>query len=361
MPYAFRLASCLTLLTVAPACQPAEAGPASREDALPVAVAEVRPQDRYVVTRRFTGVVRSRRDARLGFERGGLVAKVKVDDGDAVKHGQVIAHLDVRSLVAERRQLVAKLAEAEAGVSIARLTSGRLDRLAEERFASRQQRDEASFQLEAARAQREQLRAAIAALDVAIDKSVLRAPFAGTVSKRLVDEGTVVAAGTPVVRFLDQGRSEAVIGVPVAVAPEIAVGSRREVEVAEDVVEGEIVAHVRDVDPRTRTVDVIVSLPETVDAVDGAIVRLRHRRDVEGRGVWLPRQTLTEGLPGLFSAYAVEGGRAVRHDVEILHLEDDQVFARSTLEAGAVVVVAGTHRLVQHQRVRRVDASEAQR
>ncbi len=53
--------------------------------ALVVRVAPVAMEDALTVRRRFVGMVEARRESRIGFELGGQVAEVLVDEGDAVQ------------------------------------------------------------------------------------------------------------------------------------------------------------------------------------------------------------------------------------------------------------------------------------
>jgi len=321
---------------------------------------EVEPLDGYEIRRVFSGVVRSRRASRLGFERAGLVSEVLVDEGDVVEQGQLIAKLDTAQLRAARRRVLAGLREAQAGVGISTLTADRLNKLADEQFISRQSADEAKFGLQAAEAKKNELEAALAQIDVDLRKSRLVAPFSGTVSARLVDEGTVVSAGAPVVRFLESERQEAVVGIPTFIA--VPLGSEQELEVAGQRVFAPVTALVEDVDARTRTVTLIIELPEEVDAAAGEIVRLVYRRSVPGDGFWIPTTALTQGFRGLWTVYTVKSGDdgpvVAREAVEVLHTETDRAFVRGTLEAGDQVIATGLQRVVPGQRVRSTPWSE---
>ncbi|MEM7139094.1 MAG: efflux RND transporter periplasmic adaptor subunit [Myxococcota bacterium] len=334
-------------------CAPNENHAAAAAAPLRVETLRVEPLEDYEVRRVFSGIVRSRRASRLGFERGGLVSKVLVDEGDQVEEGQLIARLDTAQLRAARKRIIAALAEAQAGVGISTLTADRLSQLADEEFISRQSADEAKFGLEAANAKKLELQAALAQVDVDLRKSRLLAPFSGIVSARMVDEGTVVAAGTPVVRFRESDQKEAVVGVPTFVA--IPVGTEQELELGGTVVRASVTAIVDDVDARTRTVTVIVALPDDVPAADGEMVRLVHRRRVDGSGFWIPTTAMTEGFRGTWTVYSIkpEGEDQVvaREAVEVLHTETDRVFVRGTLEPGDRIIATGLHRVVPGQRV----------
>ena len=334
-------------------CSGAESHAAAAPAPLLVETMEVHALDNYEVRRVFSGTVRSRRASQLGFERPGLVAKVFVDEGDAVEEGQLIAQLDTAQLRAARRRMSASLREAQAGVGISTLTADRLAKLADEQYISRQSADEARFGLRAAEAKQMELRAALAQIDVDLDKSKLVAPFSGIVSTRLVDEGTVVAAGSPVVRFRESDEREAVIGVPRTIPVEI--GSTQQLVLDGRSFAAPVSALVNDVNARTRTVAAIIELPAELEAADGQVIELVHRRRVVDSGFWVPTTALTEGLRGTWTVYSIErdgeSGFVRREAVEVLHAETDRAFVRGTLETSDQVISNGLHRVVPGQRV----------
>ena len=342
-----------TLGLASAGCNSVETRAAEEPELLFVETMEVVPLDRYDVRRVFSGTVRSRRASQLGFERGGLVEKVFVDEGDRVREGQLIAKLDTAQLRAARRRVKASLDEAQAGVGISSLTADRLTQLADEQYISRQSADEARFSLQAAEAKQLQLRAALEQIDVDIRKSRLIAPFAGVVSTRLVDEGTVVGAGSPVVQFRESDEREAVIGLPLTIAVEI--GSTQELQLDGRSFEAQVTALINDVNARTRTVTAILALPADVAAADGQVVDLVNRRSIDDSGFWVPTTALTEGLRGTWTLYSVEAdGDAFvvqREAVEVLHAETDRAFVRGTLEPSERIISTGLHRVVPGQRV----------
>jgi RND family efflux transporter MFP subunit len=347
------LASLPILGLAASGCDTAETYAATEPEPLFVETMAVVPLDRYEVRRVFSGTVRSRRASQLGFERGGLVANVYVDEGDTVKAGQLIAKLDTAQLRAARRRVAASLEEAQAGVGISTLTADRLAQLAEDQYISRQSADEARFSLQAAEAKQLQLRAALDQIDVDLRKSRLIAPFSGVVSTRLVDEGTVVGAGSPVVRFRESDEREAVIGLPLTIAVDI--GSEQELVVDGRAFRATVSALINDVNVRTRTVTAILDIPQGLPAAEGQVVDLVHRRDVADSGFWVPTTALTEGLRGTWTLYSVEpdGDSFVvqREAVEVLHAETDRAFVRGTLEPSERIIATGLHRVVPGQRV----------
>lgn len=380
---------------------------------LPVATVQVEALNAYQVSRTYTGQLEARRTSDLGFERMGKLVDLTVEEGTPVAAGQLLARLDTqalqatrRALLAERAQATARLDEMRAGPRLETIAAARArvhelqaeHRLAQRRKTRRQQLftkgvipkeeldtveagvktwlarlDAAQRQLdellagtrrEQMRAQRAllaQLDARLEALAVELDNSLLKAPFTGTVSARLVDEGTVVGVGQPILRLVENSHLEARVGLPPHTAVTLITGSTQRVQIGQTLYEAQVTALLPELDAATRTVTVVLTLDATGTprVVPGQTVRLHRLETVESPGFWLPTTALTRGERGLWSCYALvtEPGteppifRVERRDVEVLHTESTRVFARGLLRPGERVVKHGTHRLVAGQRV----------
>jgi len=328
---------------------------------LPVLVVEARPETGYEVPERYVGRLEPAREARLAFERGGLVVEVAVEEGGRVEAGDAVARLDTALLEAERARLLAQREQAAAELELARLTLERQRSLNARGHAPDQRLDEARLNAAALSARLSQTDAAIRALEVDIAKSVLRAPFAGTVGARLADEGAVVAAGAPVADLLETGRPRARVGVSPEAAAALEAGARVRLTVAGREVPARLEALRPDLSTATRTVAALIAL-DAPPAPFGETVELTVARRVPAEGTWLPLTALVEGRRGLWSVFAAApdgaGGHAVaRESVEVLHVADGRAYVRGTLADGALVVAAGAHRVIPGQAV--VPAADA--
>lgn len=326
--------------------------------ALPVDTFVARRSTGYEVKRAFAGRIVAGRTSRMGFERGGLLSRVTVDDGDQVKTGQVVARLDTAQLETRRRELAAEKNEAEARLTQAKLIEKRQADLLKRGHAAQQTYDNAKYEVAALAARLARIEAATASLDVDIAKSVLRAPFAGRVAERKVDEGTVVSAGQPVLEIYETGRQEARIGIPADMAAAMVPGRRFELDVGTKPRAAAVLSVSPTVDPATRTVNAILRLDPGPFLPAGKIVRLSLPRRFDQAGFWVPTTALSEGTRGLWSLYTIVDGKVARHAVEVLHVESRRVYVRGTLKDGDIVIRSGTHRLVPGQPVRLLPTAE---
>ncbi|WP_244219517.1 efflux RND transporter periplasmic adaptor subunit [Corallococcus interemptor] len=154
-----------------------------------------------------SGYVDSRRRSVIAPLIAGQLVEVTVEEGEAVRQGQVIARLDDRDarVVFDRAQAAvrsseAQLAATEAQAVNAERTTQRTRNLARQGVIPRAQLQDVETAgratqetLNQARAQLAVARRASEAARLQLAHTVVRAPFDGTVSKKLANEGAVLA------------------------------------------------------------------------------------------------------------------------------------------------------------------------
>src|SRR3546814_13317 len=141
-PRAVAVAACLSVLLAACGGKPdaAETDAPASTLAVTLAPAQVRPIQRTVVV---SGPVAPFEEMQLGVEiSGARVTALNVDVGQQVRKGEVLLELDHRSLDSVLQQARAALAEAGAGVELARANLARAELLVEDRYISASQLDE---------------------------------------------------------------------------------------------------------------------------------------------------------------------------------------------------------------------------
>jgi membrane fusion protein, multidrug efflux system len=322
---------------------------------IPVGAMQVLPVAGYEITRRFTGQIEAPARADLGFELGGRVERVLVEEGDLIAQGAVLARLDTSALIPERAALAAELAALEADAERARLTLARNDTLTERGFRSVADQDEARLTLIGTLARMDALSAQIAGVDVRLEKSVLTAPFDARVGVRLADAGQTLATGQPALVLFDSGPARLRVGLSPALAASMAVGDAVTVEVG-DVEQGATVLHIRpDLDATTRSRAAVLVLPPETAPVLGDTATLVLTQQVAEPGFWAPLSALREGARGSWSVMALEAGEAgdriVPAAVEVIHTDGARVFLRGQLPAGARIVAEAADRVTPGQLV----------
>lgn len=186
------VAVCTLIAIFAAGCSESEPAPELPHRAIRwMTVSDEIPSENRVIS----GIVTSVDETRLAFEVGGTVLSVDVNLGDRVERNQMLARLDPEPFELTVRDGEAALAEAVARRQAAQANFERTTALFRENVASQQeldrdtaQRDSTSSQVEAAQA-----RLNLAKRD--LRRSVLRAPFTGSISVRSIDPAEKVTSG----------------------------------------------------------------------------------------------------------------------------------------------------------------------
>lgn len=316
---------------------------------LPVPVEEFVLQDSYQREVSFLGLVRAGRASNIGFEVPGSVAELKVREGSIVEQGAVLAQLDTAQLSARRSAVAADLSRVEAELELAKIKAKRQRDLQATGAVSEEAFDETRLRARALEAQLENVRAQLAGIDIDLEKSTLRAPYAGVVAERLVNEGAVVNMGTPVLRLVADGEREAHIGIAAEQTALLEVGAVYPLVLRGQRFEATLRSIRPDVDPQTLTATAVFALPENVQGFDGEPVNLKLAETIESYGGWLPMSALLEGERGLWTVLRLDSSAerpvAVREAVEVLEVQGERAFVRGTLIDRARVVTDGVHRV----------------
>lgn len=306
-----------------------------------------------------SGPVAAVEEMQLGVEiSGARVTALNVDVGQAVKRGDVLLELDHRSLDSELQQADAGLAEAEAGVALARANVARSEPLVKDRYVSAAQLDELRAARTQAEARRNTARAARDAARLRRDFAQLRAPANGIISKRLVQPGQVVLAGSELLRMIRDGKLEWRAELPQGELARVSPGAEVELPSPDGVVTGRIRAVSPGVDSETRTGTIYADLPGR--APDAA---LQPGTYVEGRivtgngsALMVPAGAVVQ-RDGHAYVFIVDGKKtAHRLRVRTGATVDGHVEVIEGLKAGANVVDQGAGFLGDGDPVRVVDA-----
>jgi len=190
-----------------------------RPIAVDAVIAESGPVEDVVVNSE-GGTVRSHAEARLGVERAGRVASIERREGTTARRGEVVLRLDSstaeRQLESTRRELEALDAAHDAAHAADKLAQQQLARTepllergaatADQVDQARSQADAAAAELEAAEARLAGAHAAVRLAENELTHHLVRAPFDGVVSRRLVEVGESVIPGQAVLELVNLNR-----------------------------------------------------------------------------------------------------------------------------------------------------------
>ena len=379
---------------------------------LPVKTTIVEPVQSYSTSQSYTGEVAALRTSEVGFERGGKLTEVLVEEGDRISFNTPLAKLDTANLEAQHQGLIAQKAQASAVLAelsngarkeqisaaqanfrdleqqleLEKLKRSRREYLYGEGAIAREELDEITFnqkalnerlanaksnldelnngtrieQIQAQQAAVDRLAAEIEDLEITIAKSILRSPYNGIVAARNLDEGSVIETGQSIIRLMENTQPKVKIGVPIAIANKIQAGSRQQVTIGGEEHNATVSSVLPEVNTATRTRTVVLKLaPSAATQVSPQqIARLNVTQDQSIDGYWLPINALVKGDRGLWSCYALvelaSGDNiAERRHLELLETEGNRVLVRGTVQPGDEIIIDGIHRLIPNQIVKR--------
>lgn len=303
------------------------------------------------------GNIAAWQEAIIGTEANGLrLAEVRVNVGDAVKKGQVLATFAPDMMQADVAQIRATVAEAEAALAEAQANARRAKDLEATGALSAQQINQYMTAERTAQARLDAQRAQANVQALRLRQTKVLAPDDGVISARSATVGAVLPAGQELFRMIRQGRLEWRAEVPSADMARLKPGMRARVDtVGGGSIEGKVRMVAPTVDPATRNGIVYVDLKASADARAGMFARGEF--DIgSGQGLTLPQgavllrdgftYVLRVGDDSKVRELKVTVGRRVGERIEIT----------GGLDADARVVASGGGFLSDGDTVRVVDA-----
>ena len=183
--------------------------------------------------RAWDGVVEAVRQAALSAQTSGRVTAVEVDVNDHVEQGAVLLRLTAAEQQAGVNTARAQLQAAQAAANEAEQNYKRYAELGPRQYVSRAQIDQARAARDTAVATVAAARAQVAQAGQQTDYTVLRAPYAGVVSRRDVEPGEAVRPGQSLMTIYAPGELRIEVQVPQSVADAIRAVGRARVELAD--------------------------------------------------------------------------------------------------------------------------------
>ena len=355
---ALLLAAAITLSVRAADDKAASAAP---KPALTVNVTQPQPA---ILPVRVTanGNIAAWQEASVGTEANGLrMAEVRVNVGDVVKRGQVLATFAPDTLNADVAQIRAAVAEAEATLAEASANAqrarglqatGALSEAAINQYFTAERTAKARLDAQRAMAQMQQLR---------LKQTQVLAPDFGVISARSATVGAVLPAGQELFRMIRQGRLEWRAEVASNDLASLKPGMPARVTAGNaPVIQGTVRMVAPTVDAQTRNGIVYVDLPKGSDGAARAGMFARGEFELgSGTGLTLPQSAvlLRDGF-----SYVLRVGpdsKVTQLKVGTGRRVGDRIEVTRGLEAGARVVAAGGGFLTDGDTVRVVDAAAA--
>ncbi|MCY7316597.1 MAG: efflux RND transporter periplasmic adaptor subunit [Rubrivivax sp.] len=312
------------------------------------------------------GNVAAWQEAIVGAESNGMrLAEVRVNVGDTVRRGQVLATFAPDMVQADLAQSRAAVAEGEATLADASANAQRARELQASGALSAQQINQLLTAETTARARLQALVAAAKTQQLRLQQTQVLAPDHGVISARSATVGAVVPAGMELFRLIRQGRLEWRAEVPASELAQIKPGLVAQVTAASGVaVQGRVRMVAPTVDAATRNGLVYVDLPAAVASVATSPIKagMFARGEFElGRSpaLTLPQSAvlLRDGFSYVFKLGA--DNRVAQAKVSVGRRVGDRIEILQGLDPTARVVASGAGFLADGDTVRVVESPAA--
>ena len=315
--------------------------------------------DQWPIKLSATGNIEAWQEASIGAEVNGLkLNEVKVNVGDTVKRGQVLAVFSDVTVRAEVAQAKAAVAEAEATLAEAKANADRARKTQAPGVMSAQQISEFLTGEQAAAARLESARAALASRLISLEQTQLMAPDDGLISSRTATVGAVISVGQELFRLIRAGRLEWQAEVIAAELPLLRAGQEVTLTAPGGLAtKGTVRTIAPTVDKNTRTALIYVDIPACTGLKAGMFARGDFTLG-ESQVLALPQNAIVQ-REGFNYAFRIgEENKVAQLKVEIGRRLGDQVEIIQGVEPQARLVATGTSFLADGDTVRVVDSAE---
>ena len=282
---------------------------------------------------RINGNVTALDDAMISVETAGQVLFV-AERGTTVRKGDVILRLDDRLLRSNYEAT-------KTGYDLASDMYNRQAALYADSVIS-------TSQYLQVKAQRDQAKAQLTAIEKQLEDAQLRAPFNGRVEERLTSTGQFVGPGTPVLRLVNTSRVRVTGGVPERFTGRIKQGTEVEVSfrtygVPSQKATVRFAGNLINPDSRTFPVEVVIDNPENL-IKPSMVADMSVTRDQVENSIIVPRMSVIRNDLGLSIFVIVDDNgvkRARQRPITLALSSGDYVIVESGIEPGDEVVTAG--------------------
>ncbi len=311
-----------------------------------VATYEVTPQEFNHFTS-FQGTVKTMKNINVYPEMPGQLLEVLVVEGQKVEKDQVLAQIDDGGLLAQ-------LAQAKSQLLLAETVFNRQERLWSQNIGSEIQFLQAKTQFESAEK-------AVDALSLQAEKSIVRAPFDGTVDQIFKEPGTIVAPGmgSELFRVVNIDEVYVEVDVPETHITSISEGSKVRVNLSAigEEVDARIARVSKVINPSNRSFTVEIPLDNHSGFIRPNLMASVAINDYSNKSaIMIPQSVVSENAEGQQYCFALEksteGYIAKRLIIETGRTSEDLIEVLEGVDKGALLITEGAKKVSDNQPVK---------
>jgi membrane fusion protein, multidrug efflux system len=326
---------------------PAAAGPAVNSAPIELAAVDVSSVEPRTLSRvlPLSGSIAPFVQATVKSKVGGEVEQLKLREGQDVREGDVIARVDTRNLQAQYDREAAAVDKARADLDLARLNRDKNRTLLDQKFISQNTFEQTESAYAGSVAQLKLAEAEARVAQINLQDAVIRAPFSGTIAKRLVQPGEKVSPDSDIVALVDLKQMVLEAAVPATEIPSVRVGQKVRFRVSgfgDRQFEGEV----QRINPLTadgsRAIPVYIAVPNADTALKGGMFAQGELQLDSAQPVLAVAQRAVREEAGAAYVYTLQADKIVRTPVTLGPRNKGEAFVevRSGLGQGDRVIIA---------------------
>lgn len=264
MKHALEKLTLLAGLVLLAGCNQPEAPAQTSAASLPTATvtAITAEAKAHPVTEEIVGTLRAKRKTTVEAKVSGRIQNLSVQAGDSVQAGALLAQLDVQEIQARLDQALAQREQAQRDLK-------RMNSLLKQQAVTQQEYD-------ATEARERITKAAVAEAETMLGYAKITAPFAGVVTRKLVENGDLATPGKPLVEIEDPQSLRFEADVPETLLPHLKTGASMMVQLPS--LKREVLGTITEISPvadmTSRTIRVKYDLPAATDLRAGLFGRV---------------------------------------------------------------------------------------
>lgn len=293
-------------------------------------------------TKDYVGTIEEKMGSTLSFEIAGNITSIRVEEGDRVSKGQLLATINPTTVKEAHRATLTTLKQAQDSYR---------------RFLPLHQSGTISdMKWVEIESKLEQAKAAESIARQQLSHSTLTAPFAGVIAAKNVDLGTYVLPGQPVLKLANVAQVNAKVSVPEAEISHLHVGDKVKLTVAAlsgAIFRGTISEKGIDANPISHTYDVKVGITNPQGRLLPGMV---CNAQVQGSAatpshITVPPQSVELDVDNSRFVWTVVNGKAHQQPVTTGDFEGDGIVILSGLKAGDQVIINGQQKVSEGMKV----------
>lgn len=286
-----------------------------------------------------SGTIFPNEEIELRAEASGRILTLNIKEGSRVAAGQIIAKIKDTDLQAQLKKLNFE-------IELAKQTEARQKKLLDINAISKEEYEITANKINTLNADKE-------LIEANLEKTVLKAPFAGKIGLKNVSQGAYVTPTTSLATLVQTNPAKIDFSIPEKYSTLIRVGRKVkfEVEGQPDAYYANVVAIDPKIDPNLRTLKLRALTNNPADRlVPGMFVRVSVDLDI-AQAIMIPTEAVVPVLKGK-KVYVVRDGKAAEVMIETGVRNDKKVQVTSGLKMGDSLIVSGIMALKKDAAVR---------